>query len=146
MLEIDIWSCGVILLSFLTKRFPFFNSADDVEAMIELSAIFGRESMKQCAHLHSTSANLSALLTSDCSFDAPLPTLSDKSMSFVKLMQWARSDMRDPDPEHRQALEFLDLCMELDPNKRVSAEEALRHPFLSRAEEDQHLDDEIIFA
>jgi len=67
-------------------------------------------------------------------------------MSFVKLMQWARSDMRDPGPELRQALEFLDLCMELDPNKRVSAEEALRHPFLDSAEEDQHLDDEIVFA
>jgi len=67
-------------------------------------------------------------------------------MSFVKLVQWARNDSRDPYPEQRQAYEFLDLCMELDPNKRVSAEEALRHPFLSSAEEDQHLDDEIIFA
>jgi len=57
MLEIDIWSCGVILLSFLTKRFPFFNSADDVDAMIELSAIFGKEGMKQCARLHSTPVN-----------------------------------------------------------------------------------------
>ena len=89
---------------------------------------------------------LHALLTSDCSFDATLPTLSDKSMSFVNIVQWARPDMRDPDPEQRQAYEFLDLCMELDPNKRVSAEEALRHAFLSSAEEDQHLDDEIIFA
>ena len=87
-----------------------------------------------------------AFLTSDCSFDATLPTLSDKSMSFVRLVQWARSDSRDPDPEQKQAFEFLDLCLELDPNKRVSAREALQHPFLSSAEEDQHLDDEIIFA
>jgi cell division control protein 7 len=65
-------------------------------------------------------------------------------MSFMRLVQWARSD--SPDPEQRQACGFLALCMELDPNKRVSAEEALRHPFLSSAEEDQHLDDEIIFA
>jgi cell division control protein 7 len=87
-------------------------------------------------------------LMSDCTFDATLPTLSDKSMPFIKVVQWAKGDLRDsdPDPEQRQAFEFLDLCMELDPNRRVSAEEALQHPFLSSAEEDQHLDDEIIFA
>jgi len=52
-IEIDIWSCGVILLSFLSKRFPFFNSADDIDAMIELTTIFGRAQMAGCAKLHS---------------------------------------------------------------------------------------------
>jgi serine/threonine protein kinase len=51
--EIDIWSCGVILLSFLSIRFPFFNSTDDVDAMIELTSIFGRHNMEACARLHS---------------------------------------------------------------------------------------------
>jgi len=67
-------------------------------------------------------------------------------MSFAKLVQWTKGGLSDPDHEQSQALEFLDLCMELDSNKRVSAEKALQHPFLSNAEEDQHLDDEIIFA
>ena len=89
---------------------------------------------------------LHALLTSDCSFEATLPTLTDKSMSFVNIGQWATPNMRDPDPEQRQTYEFLDLCMELDPNKCVPAEEALRDLFLSSVEEGQHLDDEIIFA
>jgi len=53
LVEIDIWSCGVILLSFLSKRFPFFNSADDVDALIELTTIFGKPNMKMCADLHS---------------------------------------------------------------------------------------------
>jgi serine/threonine protein kinase len=51
--------------------------------------------------------------------------------------------MQSPDREHLLAFEFLDLCMELDPRKRISAAEALRHPFLSSAEEDQYLDDEV---
>ena len=49
------------------------------------------------------------------------------------------------DPEQALAFEFLDLCMELDPQKRISAANALRHPFLSNVEEDQLLDDEVFF-
>jgi len=52
--EIDVWSCGVILLCFLSKRFPFFDSADDVDALIELTSIFSRPRMRACARLHSS--------------------------------------------------------------------------------------------
>jgi serine/threonine protein kinase len=33
------------------------------------------------------------------------------------------------------------LCMELNPQKRISAADALQHPFLSCAEEDEGLED-----
>ena len=52
MAEIDIWSAGVILLTILSRRFPFFNSSEDVDAMIEIATIFGKQRMKQCAALH----------------------------------------------------------------------------------------------
>ena len=83
----------------------------------------------------------------DCTFDATLPTLSDKPMSFHKIASWARSlpDGWPTDRETQLAFDFLDLCMELDPKKRCSATEALAHPFLSQAEEDQLLDDEVVF-
>jgi len=84
-------------------------------------------------------------LISDCTFDATLSTLSDKPMSFLKVVQWATSGMQILDPEQALAFEFLDLCMELDPQKRISAANALRHPFLSNVEEDQLLDDEVFF-
>lgn len=50
---LDIWSAGIILLCFLTRRFPFFNSNDDTEALAEIMAIFGRRKMERCAALHS---------------------------------------------------------------------------------------------
>lgn len=50
---IDIWSVGIIMLGFLTKRFPIFNSMDDVEALLELGTIFGKRRMEQVALLHS---------------------------------------------------------------------------------------------
>jgi cell division control protein 7 len=50
---IDIWSAGVMLMSILAHKFPIFNSADDIEALMEIAAIFGRKQMERCAFLHS---------------------------------------------------------------------------------------------
>ena len=47
---IDIWSCGVIFLSILSGMFPFFASNDDLEAIMEISHIFGKREMEKLAH------------------------------------------------------------------------------------------------
>ena len=52
-LAIDVWSAGMILLFFLTKKFPIFNSNDDTEALIEIATIIGRRKMEKTATLHS---------------------------------------------------------------------------------------------
>ncbi|KAI9622904.1 hypothetical protein H4Q26_014843 [Puccinia striiformis f. sp. tritici PST-130] len=49
---IDIWSVGVTLLCFLTRRFPFFNSNDDVDALMEIATIFGRSKLESVALHH----------------------------------------------------------------------------------------------
>ena len=51
---IDIWSVGIILLFFLTEKFPLFQSNDDIEALMEIAAILGRKRMEKAAILHST--------------------------------------------------------------------------------------------
>lgn len=42
-----------MLLSLLTHKFPVFNSSDDIEALMEIAAMFGRGAMEKCAMLHS---------------------------------------------------------------------------------------------
>jgi cell division control protein 7 len=125
--KIDIWSAGVILLTILSKRFPFFNSADDVEAMIEIATVFGTKRMKSCAFLHGAF------------FESSIPSIGQAGFSLEKIILWSTcrsdavkgaSETRLSD-EERMAVSFLERCFELDPNKRISAEEALAHPFLS---------------
>lgn len=121
--KIDIWSAGVILLTILCKRFPFFNSADDVEAMVEIATIFGSKRMRLAGQLHG------------CMFDATIPTISAQGFSFEKLMLWStcRSDGAPANaltPDEKDAVDFLARCMDLDPARRISADEALAHPFL----------------
>ncbi|KAK9240998.1 kinase-like domain-containing protein [Lipomyces kononenkoae] len=130
--KIDMWSAGVILLSFMSKRFPFFNSADDIDAMIEIASIFGKSKISSCARLHGSV------------FDTNIPTLPDRGFELEEIVDWALSGAEvddesetstrshiDEDPETDLAFDFLTKCLEVDFRKRMSAEQALRHNFLA---------------
>ncbi len=131
--KIDIWSAGVILLTILSKRFPFFNSADDVEAMIEIATIFGGKRMKSCAMLHGTI------------FESNIPTIGMQGFTLEKIIVWSTcKDDSGLTPEQKGAVRFLERCFELDPSKRISAQEALEHEFLAidRGEEEEDEEEE----
>lgn len=51
-LAVDMWSAGMILLFFLARKFPLFQSNDDVEALLEIACIIGRRRMEKAATLH----------------------------------------------------------------------------------------------
>jgi cell division control protein 7 len=127
---IDMWSAGVILLTLLARRFPFFHSADDIDALLELTNLFGSTRMKQAALLHGQA------------FETNIPSYSEKGHSFEKIILWctnrtqkdANGNRNNPlSKEEKQAVDFLEQCLETDPNKRITAEEALRHPFIAEA-------------
>ncbi|KAJ5469459.1 Cell cycle serine/threonine-protein kinase hsk1 [Penicillium diatomitis] len=116
--KIDMWSVGVILLTLLGRRFPFFNSADDIDAMIEMASIFGTRRMKAAAAMHGQI------------FETNLPTIGEKGYSWEKLVKWS-SCVEDLTESESQATRLLSGLMELDPSKRLSAEEALEHEFFT---------------
>ncbi|KAI9783643.1 MAG: hypothetical protein M1835_003768 [Candelina submexicana] len=130
--SIDIWSAGVIMLTILSRRFPFFNSADDIEATIEIATIFGRKRMKACALLHGSV------------FECTIPSVGENGFTLEKIVLWStsRSGKDDKGQEGKmgeqeaQAVKFMARLFELDPAKRITAKEALDHEFLVGAGED----------
>ncbi|QRG39380.1 hypothetical protein FDK38_003822 [Candidozyma auris] len=50
--KIDVWSAGVIGLSLISRKFPLFNSPDDIDALIEILLIFGQDKLQKAAELH----------------------------------------------------------------------------------------------
>lgn len=125
---IDMWSVGVLLLTFLSGRFPFFNSADDIDALVELMSVYGKAAMRQAAQQHNQTLEVS------------LPTLHERPIPFQRLIRWCQTGTRDNDfeetSEMAEAIEFLSKCLDLDPWSRLTAKEALDHPYLLLIEND----------
>ena len=124
---IDIWSCGIILLTFLSQRFPFFHSADDIDAFLELCCVFGKKKMKAVALLHGQVMQTN------------IPTITENGHGWEKVLLWCtnrpRKDSRGKSglsPDELEAVKFMECCLELDPMERITAEEALEHPFLQK--------------
>ena len=46
----DIWSAGVILLSVLSGRYPFFKALDDMTALAQIVSLFGSDDVKRTAN------------------------------------------------------------------------------------------------
>ncbi|KAK9468112.1 kinase-like domain-containing protein [Lipomyces arxii] len=131
--KIDVWAAGVILLSFVAKRFPFFNSPDDIDAMIEISTIFGKTKMATCSLLHGAI------------FECTIPTIHEQGYTLEEIVKWSVGDGEsededgsdwcslinsDQEPDFRNAIDLLERCLEVDFRKRLTAKAALRHPFL----------------
>ncbi|EJF62253.1 kinase-like protein [Dichomitus squalens LYAD-421 SS1] len=83
---IDVWSAGMILLFFLTKKFPIFNSNDDTEALIEIATIIGRRRMEKTATLHSRL------------FQSNIPSLSQDGISWREFVERQNPELRVPPP------------------------------------------------
>ncbi|EXJ89808.1 CDC7 protein kinase [Capronia epimyces CBS 606.96] len=126
--KIDIWSAGVILLTLLARRFPFFNSADDVDAMIEMASIFGRKKMQAVAAMHGQL------------FETNIETIGERGFTLDKIIIWASCREKEHDTlraGEAQAVSFLQGLLELDASKRLSAKEALQHEFFTAPVEDE---------
>ena len=134
--KIDIWSAGVVLLTILSRRFPFFNSADDVDAMIEIATIFGVKRMRAAGQLHG------------CIFETTIPTIGTNGFGLDSIVLWStcRMDKGTLTSEEKLAIEFLGHCLDLDPSRRISAEDALKHPFLKEEEtvEEADVEDDVM--
>ncbi|SAL98183.1 hypothetical protein [Absidia glauca] len=96
---IDIWSVGVILLSLLTGRYPFFIAHDEADSLIEIACLFGSTEMKQCAALHNSIAIVQyfgkALFLSSLSLDTTTNSLGTADQlsppSFGTSLLWISS-------------------------------------------------------
>ncbi|OBA24354.1 kinase-like protein [Metschnikowia bicuspidata var. bicuspidata NRRL YB-4993] len=73
--KIDVWSAGIIALSLLARKFPLFNSPDDIDALVELILVFGVDKLLKCAELHGCGLELNAPNAQMASFNGNLVRL-----------------------------------------------------------------------
>jgi cell division control protein 7 len=135
---IDVWSAGVILLTMLCHRFPFFQSTDDIDAILELAHLFGRRKMRDCALLHGQI------------FETNIPSYSENGHSWERIVQWSTcrpnkdsegKKLDNMTADEKDAITFMDLCLDLDPMRRITAAQALKHPFVMASGQADDSDD-----
>ena len=106
---IDIWSAGVVLLSILSKKYPFFYPRNDLHALAEIIEIFGSNVCRQAAQ------RLAITLT------------SSKYSSGISLDTLCVLDTHIKRTNLFKELSTLLKCtLTVDPNNRITAEQALR--------------------
>ncbi|KAJ7225679.1 kinase-like protein [Mycena pura] len=84
---IDVWAAGIILLFFLTGKFPLFQCNDDNEAIMEIAVILGKKKMEKTATLHSRT------------FATNVPSVTDSGVTWKSFVTKQNPDLYDP-PKH----------------------------------------------
>lgn len=165
------------MLSFLTGKYPIFNSNDDIEALMEIASIIGRRQMEKVATLHSKSRiDKLALLGTRClpildrTFCTNVPSVTPEGITWREFVERQNPDIvaqaaatsppptsstfPDSDapshkpgssstgnPDHNtsssskaadieNAFDLLEKLLHSESVKRITARDALYHPFL----------------
>ncbi len=123
---VDMWATGVILLSMLSRTYPFFRAPDDITALGEFVAIFGNKAVEEAASHYGKklicSENIEPLdlqvLCQRLAQRRP-PEEIERSYNSVSTICLA-SD---------QAVDLLSKLLTLSSHERITAQSALEHPF-----------------
>ncbi|TRY78761.1 hypothetical protein TCAL_09463 [Tigriopus californicus] len=126
---VDMWAVGVMLLSLMSRTYPFFRAPDDMTNLAEIMSIFGSHKVSQAAS-HYGKIFLTDQLIHPVQLDELCVALARR-----------RSDSPDPEPARanlvsKNSLQLLKGLMDVIAEDRLSAEEALQLPFFEDAEND----------
>jgi cell division control protein 7 len=107
--SIDIWSAGIILLSILTGRYPIFKPEDDFDAIYEIAKCVGTQYFCVCAKQ----------MFRKVEFPEEFPHST-----------WKEAVLRYRNPNDTREWSddcyfLLQRCLDLLPNSRITATEAL---------------------
>ncbi|OZJ04008.1 hypothetical protein BZG36_03624 [Bifiguratus adelaidae] len=129
----DIWSIGCILVEFYTGD-ALFQTHDNLEHLAMMEAVLGKFSDKMIRQAKNTQGKYFR----GGKLDYPNDQTTKTSRKYVKAMKPLK-DIIQPTSSHRK--HFLDLLQRLltyDPRERITAQEALKHPyFWERIEDDE---------
>ena len=115
---LDIWSAGVILLTLLTRRYPFFQSSDDFDAIVEIANIFGNDEMTTASKLYKRRWNCN------------LPSVPKNHLTWQVLCKNLNPTFSSEIP--KECFDLLGECLNLNYEKRITAKSALKHEFIQK--------------
>ncbi|XP_023222663.1 cell division cycle 7-related protein kinase-like [Centruroides sculpturatus] len=121
---VDMWAAGVIFLSLLTKKYPFFRASDDLSSLAEITCIVGSKRLQQAALSIGKRVFLS---------------IQKPKVDFKLLCQRIQSIQRNSEnvpnePENtipESAYNLLGRLLDPNPLTRITAQQACAHQFIT---------------
>jgi serine/threonine-protein kinase PRP4 len=140
--SIDVWSAACTLYELYTGRilFPGRNNNDMLRLFMELKGRFNNKMLKRGEFTSQHFDEDNNFLRQDVDKLAA-DQVSIKVVSITKPLKDMRArllkntnELREGDKEMLlQFVDFLDRCLALSPDKRLTPKEALQHPFLKHS-------------
>ncbi|KAH8271899.1 hypothetical protein KR044_009907, partial [Drosophila immigrans] len=156
---VDVWAAGVIMLSMLSSLHPFFKAPNDCAALSEIMNLFGDLQVRKTAFMLDRLVLITQKVTAldlrrVCMrfryanhFLSPemqrRHRRSDGNTELCRLCEQSTfncickhschplESYDDLDMFPPQAYDLLSRLLEVNPQKRITADEALKHPFFS---------------
>ncbi|KAH7128346.1 kinase-like domain-containing protein [Dendryphion nanum] len=127
----DIWSIGCILVEFFTGD-ALFQTHDNLEHLAMMEAVCGgkleREIIRQ-VYKNDRSSRSASSYFKNSKLDYPNAETPKASKKYVKAMKKLNETIPPITPFNRSFLDLLKKIFVYDPKKRITAKEALQHPW-----------------
>src|SRR6218665_290041 len=126
-----MWAVGVFFASLLSGRYPCVRSVDDLIALAEVTELFGSKRISAVASKMNRTFVIDKKIQPPCELRQVVQRLRDSLISNRCGDIYEQNIYRLFLPT--EAYDLLDSLLEPDPDKRSTAEQALKHPFFSDA-------------
>ncbi|OLY84062.1 Casein kinase II subunit alpha-2 [Smittium mucronatum] len=121
--SLDMWSLGCMFASMIFRKEPFFHGSDNYDQLVKIAKVLGTDSL----NLYLEKYNIEL----DSHYDSIMGTYPRK--------QWDKfitaENKRFISPE---AIDFLDHLLRYDHQDRLTAKEAMSHPYFAPVNKTPH--------
>ncbi|KAL9129298.1 MAG: hypothetical protein Q9217_002208 [Psora testacea] len=130
----DIWSIGCILVEFFTGD-ALFQTHDNLEHLAMMEAVCGSKiepklvRQVQNSGRGSSRNSAASFFTRGLKLDYPNPETTKASKKYVKAMKHLHDIIPPTSPFNKQFIDLLRKIFVYDPKQRITAKQALKHPW-----------------